>query len=279
MSVNRYDVDNDLINFLRPSVSPFSFSNKGLSQDFFVDTFYLGDDADLGSGDVAKKIDFSGNHIQVLNNFIPGSFETIFPFYHYERNQRFDVLNNNNIIIPPKVIPILGKMNWELEYEFLYRTNDIATLFFTQVAEWFWSYNKFRSTPILTMLSKTAKYHYQPIFKNENFIYSVGSLISTTANTLVNNPTIIRNFHGWTDVVQVHIEIDALVNPLDINFKQISPDGVEWSDVSFTIIGAPYSNLITLPQRFCSILDIELGGGGAGETGGITMNIILSPRS
>lgn len=266
--------ENEFVNFLRPSSSPFSFSHKGLSQDFFLDTFYYGENANLGSGDVAKKIDFSGNYIQVLNSWIPGNFENIFAHYHFDRNQIIEFANPVEIIIP-KVIPIFANTIWEYEYEFLYRTQDLAGVQITNSLGWGFTYNPLRSTPILSMLSKECRYIQAPKFKSENFIHSLGSVISEDAS---GEECVLTFRHGGTDLVQFHVEIDTLVNPLTITFKQLSPDGIEWTDQVLTIFGGPYSNMVTLPQRFSYETNVEVLGGGVGETGGITINCILSPR-
>jgi len=238
-----------------------------LPPDFFVDQFYIGVDG----GFLSKEINFAGNHILVLNSFIPGNFDLFALFYHISPGVGV-TFNTGNMVIDPKVIPILPTMSYDVQYNKLYRTQTTFNIIIVNDT-WSFTENPRLSTPILVLLSRDIRPVGSEVFKENRFKYALGSSIPTTSGEAQ-----LTCLHGFNDQVQVGIMITDAENPLTIEIYQTDTKNNSFLDAVIVPADYPFHEVVSLSERISARTLVKVNGGGIGETSSMEIDFLLSQR-
>jgi hypothetical protein len=243
-----------------------------LPPDFFFDIFNLGTSTD---GFTAREIGFAGNNISILNSFIPGNFEK-FSLYYHTRSDSQNTFTTTQNQINRYTIPILPSINYEVQYNKLYRTltGPNAPVVITN-DNFTFVHNKAWSTPIIALLSRDIRPVVNESFKPDSFKYNFTSTIPTSGS--VSNNT-IDVLHGWNDLVKISIIITTAINPITITLSQIDRQGNLFDDFVVVPGTFPYNQTFIMPERTAGQARFTILGGGVGETGKIEVDFIFSSR-
>ncbi len=241
------------------------YPDFNVQPDFFLDQFYLGQGVFTD-----KEINFAGNHILVLNSFIPGNLEA-FGLHYATDIGRSIAFNQTSLVIDPKVLLVLPTMAYDTQFKKLYRTNTTDTLTIANGGSWNFAENILLSTPILVLLTRDVRPIGSEVFREKYFRYNLKADIPNSSATAT-----INCFHGYTDLVQVAIMINATAS-LTINIKQVDHFGDAFTDQIVTPGTFPYHEIFTLPRRVSKQTLVEVIGSGAGSPD-IEIEFILSPE-
>lgn len=245
------------------------YPDYNLEPDFYIDRFYLTD-----SLFASIEQNFAGNHIQVVNSFIPGQLENFNLYYATKANVTNPFSTTENII-RPQTISLFGGMAYDVQYNKLYRnlvgpnTPVLIVNGGIGLGGFTFTHNTAYSTPIIVLLSRDLRAVSNESFAPDRFIFTYSSPIATA-----NHTSIIDTLHGFQDGVDIAVYSDTVVNPITVTIEQRDRLGQLFTDATLNPTSS-YHSQVSLPQRNSGAVRVTINGGGAGESGEIDIVVII----
>lgn len=248
---------------------PIESDSRGFALGY--DVFFPGDAVESYT-----KIDLPGNYIAVLNSFLPGLlFESSQTFYTLSQEESISVSLGSIPLRIGRVIPLEAGMQKIIVGGFknLYRTRTIQTLQITNTAQFTFAYLRGQSTPVIVAVGQDM-YNLVPskVFPND-FRYAVDSAIPAIAGSAS-----IDCYHGFNDVVEIAVYITTAANAFQIEILQYDEYSNSYQEFNVFPAAFPYYQLFSVPHKDSKRVRVNITGGGAAETGRVSIIFVLRPR-